>query len=105
MSILDSLPNRYFLITVLPLLTSNAEMLDVTVRGLNEAQDVEGRHDVITVALHAFHAYSFIPFQFCQVERVASADCSRLGPDTDTRVSPADTARAKRPGRDCGTVV
>ena len=47
---------------MLPLLTINVEGHHVAVRGLNDAQDVFGqlavRHDLVTLALSAFHAYS-----------------------------------------------
>ena len=84
-----SLLHRYLLtITVLPLLTFNSEVHHVVVRGHKDAQDVFGqravRHDLVTIALSAFHTYSLQLSLSCQEERVASAGCSRPGPDTDT---------------------
>ena len=86
MSILYSLPHRYLLtITVLPLLTFNEEIPHVAVQGLSDAQDVFGqravRHAIIKFVLFACHAYLLELSQSCRIKRVASAECSRPGPD------------------------
>ena len=90
---------------VLPLLTSNAESLQVGVHAENGGRDGDVRPTHPHGNSWSIPSHFQLPFQRlpqpCQVQRAASADSSRPEADTDIRVPAADTASTGQLGRNC----